>query len=326
MKNYIYNLTEETTHLLQFMVASQFKGDITVGEHNKEIFADNEISADIQNSVRGSRVFLLSSPKSSDDIMTLLLTMDAVRRSGAKEIIPVLPYFPYARADKRDNTRGPIGGKLVASMIERAGATSVIAFELHAGQIEGFFDIPLINIEGKDFFYPLFREFNNNDNVLLCAPDAGAGKRVEHLLDNVNKHCDLDLEYVMIHKTREKANVVGKMMLLGDVTGKDVVIYDDMGDTCGTIVKAASVIMQNGANSVSALLTHALFSGDAINKLNDSMLKRVFVSDSLGYKSTEKIITFSCGELISAAMYSIIDDESSYEDFLNEKINEKVKI
>lgn len=324
MKNYIYNLSENTTSLLDHMIGKYFNEDIIIGDFSKQVFQDNEMTIKINNSVRGSRVFLLISAVSSDDIISLLLAIDAVKRSGAKEIIPILPYFPYARADKRDSPRSPIGGKLMASMIETAGATSVIAFELHAAQIEGFFNIPLIHIEGKDLFYELFNSIFTTENALLCAPDAGAGKRVEHLIENINQRCGTDLPYVLIHKTRESANVVGKMVLIGDVTGKNVFIYDDMGDTCGTVIKAASVLLENGASTVTALLSHGLFSGDAVEKLNASQLSHVCISDSLGYKSSPTISTFTCGELISTAMYSIIH-ETSYENILKEKLNGRVK-
>ena len=324
MKNYIFNLTENTTPLLDYMVENHFEDDIIIGEYTKEVFEDKEMTIKLTNSVRGSRVFLLASAVSPSDIITLLLALDAVKRSGAKEIIPVLPYFPYARADKRDSPRGPIGGKLMASMIETAGATSVIAFELHAAQIEGFFNIPLIHIEGKDLFYELFGSIFKTEDVILCAPDAGAGKRVEHLIDNINERCKVDLPYVLIHKTRKAANVVGKMVLIGDVTDKNVFIYDDMGDTCGTVIKAASLLLEHGARSVTAMLSHGLFSGDAIEKLHNSELSHVCISDSLGFKSSPYISTFSCGELISVAMYSVIN-ETSYENILKEKLNGEVK-
>lgn len=325
MKNYIYNLTENTTSLLNYMTNNHFNDDIIIGSFEKQVFQDNEMTIKVNNSVRGSRVFLLASAISSNDIMALLLAIDAVKRSGAKEIIPVLPYFPYARADKRDSPRSPIGGKVIASMIENAGATSVIAFELHAAQIEGFFNIPLIHIEGKDLFYELFGSVFKTDNVMLCAPDAGAGKRVEHLIDNINASNNVDLPYVLIHKTRKSANVVGKMVLIGDVTDKNVFIYDDMGDTCGTVIKAASVLMEHGAKSVTAMLSHGLFSGDAIEKIHNSEIAHVCISDSLGFKSEKRITTFSCGELISAAMYSIIN-ETSYENVLKEKLNGEIKV
>ncbi len=320
MKNFIYNLTENTESLLNYMVNYHFDDNITVGGFSKQVFQDKEMTIKIENSVRGSRVFLLASAVSSDDIMMLLLTIDAVKRSGAKEIIPILPYFPYARADKRDSPRSPIGGKLMAGMIEKAGATSVIAFELHAAQIEGFFDIPLIHIEGKDLFYEIFGQILTTENIVFCAPDAGAGKRVEHLLDNVNQRCKTDLPYVLIHKTRESANVVGKMVLIGDVKDKHVMIYDDMGDTCGTVIKAASLLKEKGALTVSALLSHGLFSGDAVEKIYKSELSHVYISDSLGIKSDTRITTFSCGELISTAMHSIMNG-SSYENIIKEKLN-----
>jgi len=199
-------------------------------------------------------------------------------------------------------------------MLEINGATGVITFELHASQIEGFFKIPVIHIEGKSLFSNVFSEYN--ENMVFCAPDAGAGKRVEHLIDTVKGKYDHSIPYVIINKTRKEANVVDKMVLIGDVKGKDVYIYDDMGDTCGTVIKATETLLSEGAKSVNVMLSHALFSGiNTMSNLDKSRIDKIYISDSLGEKTGDKIITLSCGELIGKAILSFVGNKS-YEELI----------
>jgi len=253
------------------------------GEINTEIFSDMEMSADYLTSIRGRTIYIVTSPNDSDKIMMLNLAIDAAKRAGAKEIIPIITYYPYGRSDKRDQPRGAIGGKIIAEMLENRGATSVILFDLHADQTQGFFNIPVIHMEGKYMFDEIIADYHEatNHNLILCSPDAGATKRVKGFRDRVASLYDYDLPMVMIDKTRIRANEIDRMVLIGDVTDKDVMIIDDMADTCGTLVKAADHLLEMGAKSVSAIITHGVLSGSALERLFNSGLEKFYCTDSL---------------------------------------------
>lgn len=247
---------------------------------NSQKFSDGELCVDFQNSIRGKRVYLLSSPNTSDEIIKLNLAIDAAKRAAAKEIIPILPYFPYARQDKKDQSRGPIGAKVMVEMIEQRGATGVITFDLHADQIQGFFNIPVTHLEGKNVFDGYVASIYDEDTI-LCGPDAGSGKRVKRMKDQLAKYHDISINYVMLDKTRKQANVIDEMVIIGDVKGKNVIILDDMVDTAGTLCKAAEVLMEAGAKSVRAIISHGVLSGPAFERIGESVLSEVIISDSL---------------------------------------------
>ncbi len=262
------------------------EAEISLGYLNKQKFSDGELCVDFTDSVRGKNVYLLSSPITSDDIMNLLLAIDAAKRAGAKEIIPILPYFPYARQDKKDQSRGPIGAKVMAEMIEQRGSTSVITYDLHADQIQGFFNIPVTHIEGKHVFDTYINQkvkdsilSKSNGEVVLCGPDAGSGKRVKRMRDQVNKRYGVNLNIVMIDKTRKQANVIDEMIIIGDVKDKHVIILDDMVDTAGTLCKAAEVLIENGAKTVNAGISHGVLSGPAHERISNSLLKELSKSN-----------------------------------------------
>jgi ribose-phosphate pyrophosphokinase len=261
------------------------------GSLRNQKFSDGELCVDFTDSVRGKRVYLLTSPNVSDEIIKLTLAIDAAKRAGAKEIIPILPYFPYARQDKKDQSRGPIGAKVMAEIIEHCGATSVITFDLHADQIQGFFNIPVTHIEGKNVFDTYIANIAN-EKTILCGPDAGSGKRVKRMKDQLAKHHDIHLNYVMLDKTRKQANVIDEMVIIGDVKGKDVIILDDMVDTAGTLCKAAEVLIEAGAKSVRAIISHGVLSGNAFVNIGDSKLTELVVSDSLPEKDSHEL----CGK------------------------------
>lgn len=302
MESLYFSLDENRTQ-------NEFFGEIKTVETVK--FSDGEIFVNLPESVRGKRVYLFSSPNNSDEIMKLYLAVSATKSLGAKEIIPVLPYFPYSRSDKRDNKRGAIGAKTVATTLEALGSTSLITFELHADQIEGFFTIPIIHIKGRDVFHELFSSTNEN-NVVLCAPDAGAAKRVEYLIDSVKQRCGIELSYVIINKTRKTANVVDKMVLLGNVKDKIVYIYDDMVDTFGTADKAVDTLLDNGAKSVKMLASHGILSGPAHDRLNNSKLDELFVTNSISQVRNEKVTIVSIDKQLFYAVYAI-ENGLSYE-------------
>ncbi len=259
-----------------------------LGKVNIQKFSDNESCLDFEDSVRGKRVYLLTSPNTPEQIVRLFLAIDAAKRAEAKEIIPILPYFPYARQDKKDQPRGPIGAKMVATSIEALGATSIITFELHADQIQGFFQIPVTHIEGKNVFDDYIFSVCD-ENTILCGPDAGASKRVKRMKDRLQKTKNISLSFVMIDKTRSKANQIDEMIIIGDVKGKNVIIIDDMVDTAGTLCKAANELKEAGAKSVKAVTTHGVLSGNAYANIGASKLDEVVISNSIKRKSIDEL-------------------------------------
>lgn len=279
MESLIFNLDCDDD-LFNNIVTSVKSTNIVVGQLKTEKFSDGEVSAYFKSSVRGKNIFILTSPNSSDKLMKLMLIMDAAKRAAAKEIIPIIPYMPYTRSDKKDQSRGPIGAKVIAEMIEHRGATSVITYDLHADQIQGFFNIPVIHIEGKNVFDKYLASIAGYDTI-LCGPDAGSGKRVKRIKEHLAEFHSINLNYVMLDKTRKVANVVDEMVIIGDVVGKDVIILDDMVDTAGTLCKAAEVIMGAGAKSVRAVISHGVLSGKAYINIGNSVLTELVISDSL---------------------------------------------
>ena len=263
--------------------------DLLIGDADVVKFSDKESNAALLSSVRGKRVYLLSTPNTADKIMQLNFAIDSAKRAGAKEIIPIVPYFPYSRSDKKDQPRGPIAAKVIAEMLENRGATDVVTFDLHADQIQGFFNIPVIHMEGQYTFDKYIKDVCNQEgDVILCSPDAGAAKRVKSYRDRMRNY-DLDLRMVMIDKTRKEANIVDTMVLIGDVTGKNVIIIDDMTDTGGTLCKAAEYLMEEGAKSVRAIATHGVLSGPAFERIANSKLHNFVCSDTLPIPKTVEI-------------------------------------
>jgi ribose-phosphate pyrophosphokinase len=290
---------------------------LTLDTVNTQKFSDGELCVDFENSIRGKRVYLLSSPNTSDEIIKLNLAIDAAKRAASKEIIPILPYFPYARQDKKDQARGPIGAKVMVEMIEHRGATGIITFDLHADQIQGFFNIPVTHLEGKNVFDDYIASIYD-ENTILCGPDAGSGKRVKRMKDQLCKFHDININYVMLDKTRKEANVIDEMVIIGDVTGKNVIILDDMVDTAGTLCKAAEVLIDAGAKSVRAIISHGVLSGPAHTRINESVLTELVISDSLVTKQNDKIKVVSIDRQISLAM-SAINSYSSFEHLKTER-------
>ncbi len=290
---------------------------ISVDTVNTQKFSDGELCVDFQNSIRGKRVYLLSSPNTSDEIMKLNLAIDAAKRAAAKEIIPILPYFPYARQDKKDQSRGPIGAKVMVQMIEHRGATGVITYELHADQIQGFFEIPVTHLEGKNVFDTYIASIYD-ENTILCGPDAGSGKRVKRMKEQLKTYHNVNLNYVMIDKTRSEANVIDEMIIIGDVKGKNVIILDDMVDTAGTLCKAAEVLIENGAKSIRAVISHGVLSGAAYKNIESSVLIELVISDSLKTNDSPKIKKITIAQQVGFAI-TAINTKSSYEGLKKER-------
>lgn len=288
--------------------------DMILSVIKKYKFSDGEISLNYETSVRGKRVYLLSSPRTSDDIIYLNLAVNAAKLDGAKEIIPILPYHPYSRQDKKDYMRGPIGAKVFATTLETLGTTMVITFDLHADQIQAFYNIPIIHIEGKDVFdnyiSNIFKE-----NTILASPDASGVKRVKRMVDVLKYKKGIDVNYITIDKTRTKANEVDNMIIIGDVKEKDIIIIDDMVDTAGTLCKAANLLIEDGANSVNAVISHGVLSGLAFERISESKLSSLIISDSLDCDLSiikNKIKTISVAEQIGLAI-AAINNDMSYE-------------
>jgi ribose-phosphate pyrophosphokinase len=283
---------------------------VPIGNVITSHYSDGEFQPSFEESVRGSRVFLIGSTfPNSDHLMELLLMIDAAKRASARHITAVLPYFGWARQDRKDKPRVPIAAKLVAKMLESAGATRIITMDLHADQIQGFFEKPVDHLYASSIFLPYVKSLNL-DNLTIASPDMGGSKRAYAY----SKY--LDCEVVICYKQREKANVISYMELIGNVEGKNVVLVDDMVDTAGTLTKAADLLMERGAVSVRAVCTHALLSGNAYERIEKSKLEELIVTDSIPSTPHDKIKVLSCAELFADVMLSVNANKSISGKFL----------
>lgn len=283
-----------------------------LGKMNFLEFSDGEFQPSFEESVRGSRVFLIGSTfPSAENLMELLLMCDAAKRASADKITAVIPYFGYARQDRKDKSRVPIGAKLVANLLTTAGATRVMTMDLHADQIQGFFEIPVDHLYASNIFIKYLKELNLED-LTIASPDMGGAKRARAYA----KYLDADV--VVCYKERKKANVIGYMTLIGDVKGKNVILVDDMIDTAGTITKAAEVLMESGAKSVRAIATHAILSNGGDQRIQDSALEELLVTDSIPLKnaSFDKIKVLSCANLFAEVMQLVHKQESISSKFI----------
>ncbi|KXO00499.1 ribose-phosphate pyrophosphokinase [Aequorivita aquimaris] len=283
---------------------------IPLGKVITSHYSDGEFQPSFEESVRGSRVFLIGSTfPNSDHLMELLLMIDAAKRASARHITAVLPYFGWARQDRKDKPRVPIAAKLVAKMLETAGATRIITMDLHADQIQGFFEKPVDHLFASTIFLPYLRSLNL-ENLTIASPDMGGSKRAYAY----SKFLESDV--VICYKQREKANVISHMELIGDVKGKNVVLVDDMVDTAGTLTTAADLMMERGALSVRAVCTHPLLSGNAYERIEKSQMLELIVSDSIPTKPSKKIRVISCAKLFADVMLSVNANKSISGKFL----------
>ncbi len=279
---------------------------IPLSEATINRFSDGEINVQISESVRGRDVFIIQSTcaPANANLMELLIMTDALRRSSANTITAIVPYFGYARQDRKAAPRVPITAKLVANLFETAGIDRVVTVDLHAGQIQGFFDIPVDNLYGSIVFKDYLQR-KNLPNPIIASPDIGGVARAR----NFAKQLDLDL--VIIDKRREKANESEVMNIIGNVEGKDVILIDDMIDTAGTIVKAAGALKKNGAASVMAFCTHPVLSGPAYERIDKGELDELVVTDTIPLKQeSEKITVLSVAHLFSEVIRRIYHNES----------------
>ena len=281
-------------------------GDETVIE-----FSDGEFEPSFDESIRGADIFLIQSTMPpADNLMELLLMIDAARRASAYKINAVIPYFGYARQDKKGKPRVPIGAKLIANLLTSAGVDRVLTMDLHADQIQGFFDIPVDHLYSSSVFIPYIQSLNLT-NLTIASPDMGGSNRANTYAKFLNS------EIVVCYKHREKANEVGKMLLIGDVKDKDVVLVDDMVDTAGTLTKAAEVMIESGANSVRAICTHGVFSGPAYERIDKSPLIEIAVTDTiLKDHQSDKVNIISIADLFASSIEAVLKNESISKHYL----------
>lgn len=274
-------------------------------------FSDGEFQPALVDSVRGRRIFIVGSTfPNSDNLMEMLLILDAAKRASARHITAVIPYFGWARQDRKDQPRVAIGAKLVANLLQAAGATRIMTMDLHADQIQGFFEKPVDHLYASTIFLPYVRSLKL-ENLTIASPDMGGSKRAYAY----SKYLESDV--VICYKQRLKANVIDTMELIGDVKGKNVILVDDMIDTGGTLTKAADLMMEKGALSVRAICTHPILSGDAYEKIEKSQLLELIVSDTIPLKRTcSKIKVVSCAPLFADVMHKVQDNTSISGQFL----------
>lgn len=284
---------------------------VPLGKVTFSKYSDGEFQPSFEESIRGLRVFLVCSTfPSADNLMELLLMIDAAKRASARHITAVIPYFGWARQDRKDKPRVPIGAKLVAKLLETAGATRIMTMDLHADQIQGFFEKPVDHLFASTIFVPYIKSLNL-ENLTIASPDMGGSKRAYAY----SKFLGSDV--VICYKQRKEANKIETMELIGDVTGKNIVLIDDMIDTGGTLAKAADLMMAKGAISVRAICTHAILSGDAYEKIERSQLKELIVTDSIPVKKgSGKIKVVTCAKLFADVMHMVQNNNSISGQFL----------
>lgn len=274
-------------------------------------FSDGEFQPRITETVRGQNVFIIQSTFSpTDNLFELLLLVDACKRASAAQIIVVIPYFGFARQDRKDNPRVAIGAKLIANLLEASGITRIMTMDLHSDQIQGFFDVPVDHLYASAIFMP-YLENLKVDNLTMASPDTGGTRRANAYA----KH--LDSELVICYKQRKKANVIESISVIGEVKGKDVVLVDDIIDTAGTLTKAAEMMMEQGANSVRAICTHAVLSGPAYDRIENSMLNELIVTDTIPQKKEcDKITVLSTANLFAEVINKVHNFESISSHFI----------
>jgi len=282
-----------------------------IGESTKNIFSDGEFQVSFDESIRGRRIFIIGSTfPPSDNLMEMLLMIDAAKRASARHITAVIPYFGWARQDRKDKPRVPIAAKMVANLLQAAGATRIITMDLHADQIQGFFEKPVDHLYASTIFLPAIRSLNL-DNITIASPDMGGSKRAYAY----SKF--LESEVVICYKQRKKANIISHMELIGNVEDRHVILVDDMVDTAGTLAKAADIMMDRGALSVRAVCTHAVLSGNAYERIENSKLEELIITDTIPLKKEiNKIKVVSCAPLFADIMHKVQSNQSISGQFL----------
>jgi ribose-phosphate pyrophosphokinase len=276
-----------------------------LGKVNIQTFSDGEIGVEFQESIRGQFVFLIQSTFApANNLMELLLMIDAAKRASAYKVIAVMPYYGYARQDRKDRPRVAIGSKLVANMLTAAGADRVITMDLHAPQIQGYFDIPVDHLDSSAIFIP-YIESLQLENLTFAAPDVGSANRIREVASY------FECEMVICDKHRKRANEIASMVVIGDVTNRDIVLIDDICDTGGTLAKSAGLMIEKGARSVRALCTHPVLSGKAYENIQNSVLDELVVCDTIPVKpGCDKIKVLSTDELFAVTIRNAFENKS----------------
>jgi len=303
----LFNCTK--TEILAKKISDSFGVDL--GKIITSTYSDGEFQPSYEESIRGTRIFIIGSTNpSSENLMEMLLMLDAAKRASARHITAVIPYFGWARQDRKDKPRVPSAAKMIAKLLESAGATRIVTMDLHADQIQGFFEIPVDHLYASTIFLPYLKTLNL-DNLTIASPDMGGSKRAYAYA----KHMQSDV--VICYKQRAKANVISHMELIGNVEGKNVVLVDDMVDTAGTLTKAADLMIERGALSVRAICTHAILSGNAYDNIEKSQLRELIVTDSIPLiNSSSKIKVLSCADLFADVMKKVHNNESISSNFI----------
>lgn len=276
-----------------------------LGNSSLTVFSDGEFQPSYEENIRGLDVYIVQSTQPPmENLFELLLMIDAARRASAKSIVAVIPYFGLARQDRKDKPRVAIGSKLVANLLTAAGVSRIITIDLHADQIQGFFDVPVDHLYASSIFMNYMQSLNL-PNLTMASPDTGGTRRAAAYAKSLNT------DFVICYKTRAKPNKIAKMSLIGEVKGKDIVIVDDIIDTAGTITKAADLMMENGANSVRAFCTHPVFSGQAYDRLIKSSFSEIVVTDTIPLKQDhEKFTVLSTADLFAEVIKRLENKES----------------
>tara|TARA_B100001142_G_scaffold309794_1_gene342608 strand:- start:499 stop:1440 length:942 start_codon:yes stop_codon:yes gene_type:complete len=291
------------TENLALQIANAFGVDLSSSSMVR--FSDGEFEPSFDETVRGADVFLIqSTTPPSDNLMELLLMIDAAKRASAANIVAVIPYFGYARQDKKGKPRVPIGAKLVANLLSASGVNRIMTIDLHADQIQGFFEVPVDHLYASELFVEDIQSLNL-ENLIIASPDMGGSKRANAYAKLLN--CGV----VICYKERAKANEIGDMKVLGDVEGKDVVIIDDMVDTAGTLAKAANLIIEQGATTVRAYCTHGILSGEAYSRLDKSKITELVVTDTIQKThNSSKVRQISAASFLANTIKAVVANES----------------
>ncbi|MBP5994847.1 MAG: ribose-phosphate pyrophosphokinase [Crocinitomicaceae bacterium] len=292
-----------SSEALAAKVAESF--GVELGDVKVSVFSDGEFQPSFEETVRGQDVFIVQSTMPpTENLFELLLLVDAARRASARKIITVIPYFGFARQDRKDKPRVAIGAKLVANMLMAAGVDRVMTMDLHADQIQGFFEVPVDHLYASTLFLSEIEKLDTS-NLVVAAPDAGGAKRANSYAKSLN--CGLAL----CHKHRKRPNEIAEMTVIGDVNGKDVIIIDDMCDTAGTLTTAADLLIEKGAKSVRAFCTHAVLSGPAYERIENSQLTELIVTDTIPMsKHSDKIRVITVAELFGDVIKRLVNNES----------------
>ena len=290
-------------------IADEFGCEL--GTSRKNVFSDGEFQVSFEESIRGRRIFIIGSTfPPSDNLMEMLLMIDAAKRASARHITAVIPYFGWARQDRKDKPRVPIAAKLVANLLQAAGATRIITMDLHADQIQGFFEKPVDHLYASTVFLPYIKSLGLDD-LTIASPDMGGSKRA-YAYSRF-----LQSEVVICYKQRKKANVIDHMELIGSVEGRNVILVDDMIDTAGTLTVAADLMIERGAKSVRAICTHPVLSGKAYERIESSKLEELIITDTIPLKKDlSKIKVVSCAPLFADVMHKVHGNKSISDQFL----------